>query len=212
MVTTAAHNTRAATAAPAPAAAAAVPGATTARAASAAAIPATTPAAAASTAGANRWPPLGLRVLYADDEATNRRLFARMMGRLGCEAVTLEDGDQVIPTLTAAAAPTSTSSATSTAFDVIFLDIVMVRSDGSEVCRQLRSRGHYSGPIHAATGNSHHAELLAAGFNSIVSKPFDLKSLYAILQQIAEEKRQRVPVTVPVTATAGDASATSATK
>ena len=51
------------------------------------------PAAAAPAAGAGG--PLGLRVLFADDEEVNRRLGARMLGRLGCDVALLDDGDGV---------------------------------------------------------------------------------------------------------------------
>lgn len=45
---------------------------------------------------------LGLRVLYADDEATNRRLMTSIVvKRLGCEIVALSDGTGVIPALVA---------------------------------------------------------------------------------------------------------------
>ena len=37
----------------------------------------------------------GLRVLVVDDEGTNRRLVQRMLVKLGCTVVSLEDGDEV---------------------------------------------------------------------------------------------------------------------
>ena len=39
--------------------------------------------------------PLGLRVLYVDDEPINRNLFERMVQRMGCTADVLSDGDEV---------------------------------------------------------------------------------------------------------------------
>lgn len=36
-----------------------------------------------------------MHVLFVDDDPVNRRLGARMLGRLGCTFVMLEDGDQV---------------------------------------------------------------------------------------------------------------------
>jgi CheY-like chemotaxis protein len=43
-----------------------------------------------------------LRVLVVDDEATHRRLCERMLLRLKCTVVCLEDGDELLPTLVAA--------------------------------------------------------------------------------------------------------------
>jgi CheY-like chemotaxis protein len=36
-----------------------------------------------------------LRVLLVDDDSVNSRLGARLVARLGCECVLLEDGDEV---------------------------------------------------------------------------------------------------------------------
>lgn len=108
--------------------------------------------------------PLGLRILHADDEGTIRRQMVHMLqGKLGCEVVSVEDGDQVVAQLVAAgnlpgqskAAPVlpgsvvqSPGTADGTAqppegvaprpFDVLLLDIVMTRQHGDDLCRHLR--------------------------------------------------------------------------
>ena len=38
-----------------------------------------------------------MHVLLVDDEATNRRLGARLLARLGCTFELLEDGDEILP-------------------------------------------------------------------------------------------------------------------
>jgi CheY-like chemotaxis protein len=54
--------------------------------------------AALTTAKEDR-PFLGLHVLYADDEAVNRRLMGNLLNKLGCTYELLDDGDMVAPAL-----------------------------------------------------------------------------------------------------------------
>lgn len=132
-----------------------------------------------------------LRVLCVDDEATIRNLMRRMLERVGCTVELLSDGSQVVDHLVAigqlppqsgsavavARAGTSQSSHSAQPYDCIFLDIVMRWSSGDDVCRDLRARG-LSIPIIAATGNSDsRQELLAAGFTTILSKPFQITAI-----------------------------------
>jgi CheY-like chemotaxis protein len=105
----------------------------------------------------------GLHVVVVDDEATNRRLCERMLKRLKCTVVCLEDGDELLGELhrcgylpppdapTAAAADRdavvsfgaggAASACTSARFqriDVILLDIMMRRTNGVDVAVDLR--------------------------------------------------------------------------
>lgn len=137
------------------------------------------------------------RVLAVDDDHTNRRLVQRMLAKAGCECVVLEDGDQVAASLVstgqldpsrAAAAglivgprtplPESPSKAPRP-YDIILLDIVMVRSDGVDICRRLKLAG-VSVPILAMTANTSERDVIeyrAAGFDkevTTVGKPFDV--------------------------------------
>lgn len=72
----------------------------------------------------------GLRVLVVDDEAVNRRLCQRMLVKAGCDAEVLEDGDEILPRLLHGVADGCTVDAT-TVFDVILLDIMMLRTNVS---------------------------------------------------------------------------------
>jgi CheY-like chemotaxis protein len=190
-----------------------------------AARPTSTPASLAAFdqapgGGGGALPQLGLHVLFADDERVNRALMGRMLARLGCSAVGVDDGDGVAPALAAAGMmtraeaeaaglpwrplpaavggggatpashqPASTAAAAAAgaprAFDALLLDVVMARSDGAEVAAALRRVPSLPAelPIVAATGNAaaDRDRLVAAGFSSILAKPFTLSRLAALL-------------------------------
>lgn len=112
----------------------------------------------------------GMHVLLVDDESTNRRLGARLLARLDCTWDLLEDGDQVLAFLQEPGRRT---------IDAILLDIIMERSDGILVCRDLRAAG-VDIPIIAVTGTAGAEDLprfQAAGFDLVVSKPFNLQDI-----------------------------------
>ncbi len=152
-----------------------------------AAAPAPAPAAAGNRGG-RQLPPniqnLGKHILFVDDEQVNRRLGSRMMQRLGCTYTLLTDGDEVASALQAAAAEKP--------YDMIIIDIVMQRTDGAVVCSQLRAAG-VNMPIIAMTGNTGARDVkrfLAAGFDMMLAKPFDILGLgRAIVEAPARRER-----------------------
>jgi CheY-like chemotaxis protein len=151
------------------------------------AAPAPAPAPAAAARG-RQLPPniqnLGKHILFVDDEQVNRRLGSRMMQRLGCTYKLLTDGDEVAGALEVAAAEKP--------FDMIIIDIVMQRTDGAVVCSQLRATG-VNMPIIAMTGNTGARDVkrfLAAGFDMMLAKPFDILGLgRAIVEAPARRER-----------------------
>ena len=97
--------------------------------------PGTTNAAAPATESAALEPTAaqsiaGLRCLVVDDETVNRRLCVRMLSRLSCASEALEDGDQVLGRLLRDRTGVGPVDA-STVFDVILMDITMVRTNVS---------------------------------------------------------------------------------
>lgn len=156
---------------------------------------------------------LGLHVLAADDDATNRRLIARMLALMGCSCEVVDDGDAVAsallragmlrapeqlaalraaglpsrPVLTDADVCAAAESVhpTPRAFDVILLDVVMARTDGAAVCAALRTLLPRPYPIIAATANATSPNrLLRAGFSSILEKPFSTAALADVLRPV----------------------------
>jgi len=155
--------------------------------------------------------PLGLHVLVTDDERANRMIFGRFLERLGCTFVAVGEGDEAtaeleltgqLPPLgagggaglTALPAPLakqpSAGDPTSQAptprgrrpFDVVFLDIVMCRTDGAQTCKDLRRRGLRL-PVIAATGNRSCRQYFEAGFDHVMEKPFTQAVLLAVLRE-----------------------------
>jgi CheY-like chemotaxis protein len=90
----------------------------------------------------------GMRVLVVDDERAIRRLCQRMLERLGCTCVLLEDGDQVLNALLSSGyvpkdSPYSTTQTpaniTFQPFHAVLMDIMMVRSNGVDVVIDMRN-------------------------------------------------------------------------
>lgn len=118
------------------------------------------------------------RVLFCDDERTLRRVAQRMLKLIGCEYGVVEDGDEVLGALREAVAAGKP-------YDIVLLDINMVRTNGVAVCRDLRENHHVSIPIIPATGNasaSDRSRYSAAGFtDDILAKPYSVNELRACI-------------------------------
>lgn len=148
----------------------------------------------------------GMRVLVVDDEKSIRRLCQRMLDKLGCECVTLEDGDQVMGALVDngyVVRGETGSVCEHRRFDAIFMDIMMVRSNGVDVVCDLRAKfeggestphgshgsygpenGHTLPPILAMTANTSLSDITSyrnAGFANVLGKPFDVGTMRAKL-------------------------------
>lgn len=125
--------------------------------------------------------PRAPRVLFCDDELVLRKLAARMLSRLQCPVECVDDGDQVLDAL-------RTAEANGRPFDVLLLDIMLVRTNGVTVCRDLRKKhGYATLPIIAATANSSVddvAKYRRAGFSEgVLAKPYSIEALREILLQ-----------------------------
>lgn len=110
--------------------------------------------------------PEGLRVLAADDNATNRRILELLLKRLSVDVQMVEDGAQAI----AAWEPER--------FDLVLLDIAMPVVDGLGALKEIRRMEAEAGcaptPAIAVSANamSHQvSEYLQAGFDAHVAKP-----------------------------------------
>ena len=171
--------------------------------------------------------PLQLHVLVVEDDATNRLLVGRMLKRIGCTFDALVDGDEVAARLTetgqlrgawvppySAAPPTTLSPPDpqpprSAPFDAILMDIVMQRSSGDIICREL-VRGGLRVPVFPMTANAtakDRANYAACGFQSIVvAKPFGVEVLRGALTAAAEIRSEAIAAAA--TASAASAAVT----
>ena len=104
----------------------------------------------------------GIRVLLADDNASNRVLARLLLEQLGADVTEVEDGQQAL------------DAAMQAPFDVILLDLHMPVMDGSEALMRLRADDgpNQNVPVLAFTADSSNSALEAGGgFDGVVGKP-----------------------------------------
>ncbi len=118
-----------------------------------------------------------LRLLAAEDNATNRLVLATIMQVFGFELLAVENGAQAVETWR-----TQT-------FDAILMDVQMPVMDGVQATREIRTLERQEGrartPIIALSANAftHQIdEYLAAGMDGHVAKPIELPALQAALE------------------------------
>ncbi len=124
----------------------------------------------------------GLRVLVVEDNATNRLVATGMLGQLGAEVETAEDGAQGVEAVERGD------------FDLIFMDIQMPVMDGVEATRRIRAMAGPKGatPIVATTANvmpEQLADYRRSGINGVVAKPISPRALLAEVARVAGGQR-----------------------
>ncbi|CAK0764531.1 two-component system, sensor histidine kinase and response regulator [Gammaproteobacteria bacterium] len=111
----------------------------------------------------------GLRLLIAEDNATNQLVARGLLTREGAQIDIVENGRQCVDHL----------AITAVEYDAVLMDVQMPVMDGIEATRVLRRTGFHL-PIIAMTANAMPAdreECLAAGMDDHVGKPFDMEIL-----------------------------------
>jgi signal transduction histidine kinase/CheY-like chemotaxis protein len=128
------------------------------------------PAAEAETSGE-------IRVLAAEDNATNQMVLKALLGQAGIVPTMVENGREALDAWEAQD------------WDMILMDIQMPVMDGVAATRAIRERERAGGrghtPIIAVTANAmtHQvAEYEAAGMDHMVPKPIDVTSLFAAME------------------------------
>jgi CheY-like chemotaxis protein len=123
-----------------------------------------------------------LRVLLADDHATNRAVVEVILGLIDVDLVQVEDGLQAV------------NAFKSDDFDVVLMDLAMPVMDGLTAIREIRKfeqeHGRHRVPVLAVTANamSEHVQASrAAGADHHIAKPIIPDLLIgAIIQSTAE--------------------------
>ncbi|WP_245963935.1 response regulator [Roseinatronobacter ekhonensis] len=126
---------------------------------------------------ASEQPERCLRVLYAEDNATNRLVFSKMVQNLPIELTLAENGREAV------------DSFMQTRPDLIFMDISMPEMDGREATRCIRAlpEGHDI-PIIALTAHALEeeiAKIMEAGMNATLTKPLRKAALIDALRSHA---------------------------
>ena len=120
-------------------------------------------------------PPHPLRILFADDQPDIRTLTTHQLKRSGHRVVAARNGTEALKKIRAGS------------FDVILLDHEMPGMTGDEVAEAVRKREAGKNTrsfLIACSGNSDPedvARLKKAGFDTVLSKPFQLEDLYRAL-------------------------------
>jgi len=128
-----------------------------------------------------------LRILFADDQADIRTLTAHQLKRGGHHVVSAKDGREALKKFRSAS------------FDVILLDQEMPRLTGDQVARAIRKAEagkKVRAFLIASTGNSAPEDvrrLKDAGFDTVLSKPFQLEDLHRLLASFPVASSAPVP-------------------
>ncbi|MFC3182870.1 PAS domain-containing hybrid sensor histidine kinase/response regulator [Cypionkella sinensis] len=126
----------------------------------------------------------GVRLLCADDNATNRLVLSEMLGRTGAVVTQVENGQEVIAAWQAALDR-------GTPYDLLLLDITMPVLDGMSALEQIRSiESARELPAVLAVAITAHAmpsqiaDYLIGGFDSHLAKPFRRLDLLHVLHSL----------------------------
>ena len=115
-----------------------------------------------------------MSVLVVDDHPINRRLAIMLLRGAGYEIDEAEDGTQALAKLSA------------DAFDIVLLDVSMPGLSGNEVCARIRADEKLrSLRVIAYTAHAFEEErnqILAAGFDGLVTKPISKDRLLAAIE------------------------------
>jgi PAS domain S-box-containing protein len=120
----------------------------------------------------------GLRILVADDNATNREVALGLLRKLGLNATAVENGREVLRHLEAGA------------WDLVLMDVQMPEMDGYAATRRIRDpasdvRWHEI-PIIAMTANALPGDrrlCLEAGMNDYLAKPISAQAIAEAVQR-----------------------------
>jgi two-component system sensor histidine kinase/response regulator len=132
-------------------------------------------------------PPLGGRVLLAEDNPVNQAVALAMIEAIGCDLTIVSNGAQAVAALA------------TDHFDLVLMDCQMPEMDGFATTAAIRASEAQRGgpadsvdgrpahiPIIAVTAHAMHGDRdasLAAGMDDYLPKPFSLDALRAVLQR-----------------------------
>jgi signal transduction histidine kinase/CheY-like chemotaxis protein len=156
---------------------------------------------AADSAAAGAEPDGTLRVLAADDHATNREVIRLILEPMGVELTLCVNGLEAV------------EAYKTKAYDLVLMDLQMPVMDGLTAVRAMRAHELANGlppvPIAAVTANAmdhHRQEAEAAGANSHIAKPFSPQQLLDGISHLLELAQPDTSVSgecAPVSRTGG---------
>jgi CheY-like chemotaxis protein len=116
------------------------------------------------------------RVLVVDDHATNLRLIGGVLESQGYSHLTADNGETALRLLEQAQ------------FDLVLLDIQMPGLSGTEVAKRIRANPKTSSlkliAVTALAMPGDREEILCAGFDGYVAKPFKIPELLEAIREV----------------------------
>jgi CheY-like chemotaxis protein len=133
----------------------------------------------------------GLRILVADDNASNRAVAQAFLTAVECEAILVENGEQALDALKV------------DEFDIVMMDIHMPVMDGVEATRRIRAgearnRNVLIVALTADAMAGDRERYLASGFDEHLPKPLDPQVFIAVVGRLSVRvpPRPAVPTAV----------------
>ena len=122
----------------------------------------------------------GVRALLVEDNAINRDIAVELLGMVGIQVTTANDGQQALDFLNACADPAPV--------DIVLMDLQMPVLDGYEATRLIRANRRFDTlPVVAMTAHAMAEErdrCLALGMNDHVAKPINPEVLYRTVAKV----------------------------
>ncbi len=122
-----------------------------------------------------------VRLLVVDDNAVNLAVASAILGAMGAQITTADDGLEAVDRLSWAS------------FDVVLMDLQMPRMNGSEALAVIRAggAGRPDIPVIALTANvmaGETARLLGEGFDDVQPKPISPEGLIGSILRVLEAR------------------------
>jgi signal transduction histidine kinase/CheY-like chemotaxis protein len=125
-----------------------------------------------------------LRVLLAEDHATNQYLIGAYLRAAGHAVTVVANGREAV------------ERAAEGGFDVVLMDVQMPELDGLSATREIRAGPAAEVPVIALTANAMPGDrdaCLAAGMNDYLPKPLEIAALRAALFKVCPDRRVAGP-------------------
>ncbi|QJT09010.1 PAS domain S-box protein [Oceanidesulfovibrio marinus] len=124
-----------------------------------------------------------LHILAAEDNTINQFLIRELLSDAGCRLTVVENGQEALEALEQADPP----------YDLVLMDINMPRLDGVEATRRIRGsdKPYANVPVIALTAYAMPEErenIMAAGLDGYLTKPFTIRQMLAALKLIPAER------------------------
>jgi CheY-like chemotaxis protein len=123
-------------------------------------------------------PAASVTVLVADDNEVAQRLCRRVLEKAGHRVLTASDGIEAV------------SLALANPLDMILMDVAMPGMDGLEAMRQIKAQKPGMAIVIASAHSmaSDRERFLAAGADDVLSKPFRLTDLTAVVDRLTANR------------------------